>query len=96
MWGVLSLSEELSTIFVLKLQGYDGRFGIDINPERMPVKTALILNMNSVRTLCEIVDNLDNERLLRAMYDPEGNRGVIEDVLTKAISKNPKNLLSFK
>jgi xylose isomerase len=94
--GVLSLSEELSTIFVLKLQGYDGRFGIDINPERMPVKTALILNMNSVRTLCEIVANLDNERLLRAMYDPEGNRGVIEDVLTKAISKNPKNLLSFK
>ena len=55
---MLSLSEELSTIFVLKLQGYDGRFGIDINPERMPVKTALILNMNSVRTLCEIVDDL--------------------------------------
>jgi len=94
--GVLSLSEELSTILVLKLHGYEGRFGIDINPERMPVKTALILNMNSIRTLCEIVDNMDNESLVEAMYDPEGNRGVAEDVLTRAISKNPKNLLPLK
>jgi hypothetical protein len=62
----------------------------------MPVKTALILNMNGIRTLCGIVDNIDNERLLEAMYNPEENRGVVEDVLTRAISKNPKDLLPFK
>lgn len=94
--GVLSLSEELSTILILKLYGYHGRFGIDINPERMPVKTALILNMNSIRTLCEIVDAVDSERLVEAMYDPEGNRGVAEDVLTRAISKNPESLLPLR
>jgi xylose isomerase len=94
--GVLSLSEELSTIFVLKLYGYRGRFGIDVNPERMPVKTALILNMNGIRTLCEIVDGMDNESLVEAMYNPAGNRGMAEDVLIRAISKNPKNLLPLK
>ena len=94
--GVLSLSEELSTILILKLHGYEGRFGIDINPERMPVKTALILNMNSIRTLCEIVDDMDDESLLEAMYNPEENKGVVEDVLTRAISKNPKDLLPLK
>ncbi|MGQ9782253.1 MAG: TIM barrel protein [Nitrososphaeria archaeon] len=94
--GVLSLSEALSTIVVLKLHGYGGKFGIDINPERMPVKRALILNMNSIRTLCEIVDSMDAESLVEAMYDPERNRGVAEDVLTRAISKNPRSLLPLK
>jgi len=94
--GVLSLSEELSTLLTLKLHRYEGRFGIDINPERMPVKTALILNMNGIRTLCGIVNDIDNERLLEVMYNPEENRGVVEDVLTRAISKNPKDLLPFK
>jgi hypothetical protein len=52
--------------------------------------------MNGIRTLCGIVNDIDNERLLEVMYNPEENRGVVEDVLTRAISKNPKDLLPFK
>jgi len=84
--GVLGIDQTYAALLVLKMYGYRGLFGIDINPERMPVETALILNINALRSACMRVNGLDFDRLIEAMYNPQGNRGVIEDVMTRALA----------
>ena len=85
--GVLGIDQMLASMLVVKMYGYEGFLGLDINPERIPVERALVLSMNSVRTACAMVDGLDAERLVEAMYDPSENRGVVEDVLTKVLAR---------
>jgi len=84
--GVLGWNEMISTLLVLKMYGYERYFGIDINPERMPVETALVNTMNALRVANAIVERLDYEKLINAIYDPANNRGVIEDLYLKAIA----------
>ncbi|MCW4050987.1 MAG: TIM barrel protein [Candidatus Bathyarchaeota archaeon] len=90
--GVLGYDQMLATLLVFKMYGYDGYYGIDINPERMPVERALVLSMNSLDVACDIVNGLDNEKLVEAMFDPIGNRGLVEDVLTRAIAPDSGKL----
>jgi xylose isomerase len=85
--GVLGIDQMLASMLVLKMHGYEGFLGIDINPERIPVERALVLSMNSIRTACTMVDGLDVEQLVKAMYNPSDNRGVVEDVLTKMLAR---------
>jgi xylose isomerase len=75
-----------AALLVLKMHGYDGFFGIDINPERIPVERALVLSMNALDAACARVDELDYERLVEAMYNPSENRGVVEDILTRSLA----------
>ena len=84
--GVLGIDQMLATLLVLKSHGYEGYYGIDINPERIPVEKALILSMNAIEVGCSIVDKLDTQRLVEAMFNPADNRGVVEDVLIKALA----------
>ena len=91
--GVLSLDQTYAGLLVLKAHGYRGRFGIDINPERIPIERALILNMNAIRAACARVNALDFDRLVEAMYNPSENRGVAEDVLTRALAPSDLGLL---
>jgi len=91
--GVLSLDQTYAGLMVLKAHGYGGRFGIDINPERIPIERALILNMNAIRAACSRVNALDYDRLVEAMYSPSENRGVAEDVLTRALAPEDLGLL---
>jgi hypothetical protein len=51
------------------------------------VERALVLSMNSVKTACAMIDGLDVERLVEAMFNPSDNRGVVEDVLTKILAR---------
>jgi xylose isomerase len=93
--GMLGLDQQYAALLVLKLYGYRGRFGIDINPERMPVRTALINTMNSLRSACTLVNNLDYDRLVDAMYAPAAHRGVAEDVMLRALAPATARLLPF-
>ncbi|RLI34440.1 xylose isomerase [Candidatus Bathyarchaeota archaeon] len=93
--GVLGIDQMYAALIVLKMYGYRGRFGIDINPERIPVERALILNINALRAACERVNRLDFDRLVEAMYDPENNRGVAEDVMTRALAPPSTNLIEL-
>jgi len=90
--GVLGIDQMLSAMLVLKMYGYEGYFGIDINPERMPVETALALNLNSIQAACDIVNKLDYEKLVEAMFNPSEKRGLAEDVLTRCLAPNPEKL----
>jgi xylose isomerase len=90
--GVLDVNQMLATLLVFKLHGYGGYYGIDINPERMPVERALVLSMNALDSGADAIDNLDYDRLVEAMYDPAANRGVVEDVLTRALAPDASKL----
>jgi len=94
--GVLGLDQMYAALLVLKMYGYEGRFGIDINPERMPIETALILNINALRAACARINQLDFERLVEAMYDPENNRGTSEDVMTRALAPTGVPLIDLE
>ena len=94
--GVLGIDQTYAALLVLRMYGYRGRFGIDINPERMPVETALILNINAIRAACARINNLDFDRLVEAMYEPENNRGVVEDVMTRALAPADASLIELE
>jgi len=94
--GVLGLDQMYAALLVLKMYGYEGRFGMDIYPERMPIETALVLNINALRSACARINRLDFERLVEAMYDPENNRGVSEDVMTRALAPPGVSLIDLE
>ncbi len=84
--GVLALDQLYAALFVLKMHGYREYFGIDINPERMSVETALKINMKAIGNACKRLNNLsyeDYSRIVDAMFNPEKNRGVVEEVFIK-------------
>jgi xylose isomerase len=68
------------------MYGYQGFFGIDINPERMPVEKALVLCMNSLEAACAVVNGLDYDGLVEAIFNPSENRGLAEDIMTRALA----------
>ena len=84
--GVLGIDQMLAALLAMKMCDYRGFYGIDINPERMPVERALVLNMNALNAACAIVDKLDYGMLLEATYSPSENRGIVEEVLTKCLA----------
>lgn len=90
--GVLDVNQMLAALLVFKLHGYDGYYGVDINPERMHVERALILSMNALDMGAAIVNGLDYDSLVEAMYDPAAHRGVLEDVLTRALAPDTSKL----
>jgi len=88
--GVIGIEQMIATLLVFKMYSYQGFFGIDINPERMPVERAITLNINALNSGAKIVNKLDYEQLVKAMSDPASNRGVNEDILIRAWA--PKNV----
>jgi xylose isomerase len=90
--GVLGFDQMLATLLVFKMYGYNGFYGIDINPVRMPVERALVLSMNSLNSACDIINGLDYEPLVESIYDPISNPGRVEEILTKAIAPDKSKL----
>jgi xylose isomerase len=93
--GVIGIDKMYGALIVLKMYGYNQRFGIDINPERMPVEKALKLNINAIKAACARINTLEYDRLVEVMYEPNNNRGVAEDVITKALAPSFIKLLDF-
>ncbi len=58
-------------------------FGIDINPERIPVKKAIEINSTALNIMNERINSLPNEEIVEAYFDPENHRGDIELILTE-------------
>lgn len=90
--GVLGFDQMLAALLVLKMYDYRGYFGLDINPERMPVERALVLSMNSLDIASDIINSLDNETLVEAMYNPSKKQGIVEDVLARVLAPNKEKL----
>ena len=90
--GVLSPEQLEAALYVLKMHGYGGHFGIDINPERMPVDTALKISIDAIRAANDRVNGFDHEAIQFAHAQPENARGWLEAYLVRARAANPERL----
>ncbi len=90
--GMISPELTEALLYTLKMYGYQGYFGIDINPERMPVETALQISMDAIRAANDRVNELDHESILYAMQHPDQARGWIEAYLVRVRAPHPERL----
>ena len=82
--GVIAPEQAEAALYVLKMHGYGGYFGIDINPERMPVQRALTNCMDMLKAVNERINGLDHARIVECVENPAANRGVLEALLIRA------------
>lgn len=82
--GAISPEQTEALLYTLKMYGYRGHFGIDINPERMPVDTALKISMDAIRAANERINGLDHESILMSHARPDRARGWLEAYLVRA------------
>jgi xylose isomerase len=90
--GVVSPEQLEALLYTLKMYGYQGYFGIDINPERMPVETALKNSMDALRAANDRINELDHEAILYAQMNPDKARGWLEAHLIRARAPHPERL----
>ncbi|MCD6416759.1 MAG: xylose isomerase [Planctomycetes bacterium] len=82
--GAISPDQAEAGLYALKMQGYSGYFGIDINPERMPVDRAIINCIDALKAMNERINRLDHEKVLACTTRPQKNRGLLEALITRA------------
>jgi len=82
--GVVYPEQTEAAMYALKMCGYDQHFGIDINPERMPVERALINNFDMLRAVNDRINGLDHARIVECVENPQENRGILEALLIRA------------
>jgi xylose isomerase len=92
--GVISPEQTEAALYVLKMHGYRGWFGIDINPERMPVDVAVRNSMDALRASNDRINSLDHEKIIYATTHPDQARvrGWLESYLIRARAPRPENL----
>jgi len=79
--GLVAPEQLEALLYVLKMHSYQGWFGIDINPERMPVETALRISMDAIRAANDRINDLDHEAIAHAVNAPDTARGWLEEYL---------------
>ncbi len=90
--GVISPELTEAALYVLKMYGYEGYFGIDINPERMPVEQALKNSMDALRAANDRINAMDHEKVVAAANEPHLHRGWLEAYLIRARAPHPEKL----
>jgi len=90
--GAVSPEHVEAILYTLKMHSYNGWFGIDINPERMPVETALQISMDAIRAANDRIESMDHESIILAQHRPDQARGWIEAYLVRARAMNPEAL----
>lgn len=90
--GVVSPEQLEALLYTLKMYGYRGTYGIDINPERMPVDTALKISMDAIRAANDRVNDVDHEGILSAHANPSEHRGWLEAYMIRQRAPHPPRL----
>lgn len=90
--GVVSPEQLEAMMYALKMYGYNGYMGLDINPERMPVDVALRNSMDAIRAANDRLNEMDHESILESHAQPEQSRGWLEAYLIRARSSHPERL----
>jgi xylose isomerase len=83
--GVVEWQQTEALLYAVKMAGYREFFGIDINPERMPVKKAIEINCRVLHIMNDRIEDLPHERLIDCYLNPAENRGEIEMILLEAM-----------
>lgn len=90
--GVVAPEQAEALLWTLAAHDYRGWFGIDVNPERLPVDRALRISMDAIRAMIDRVAELDHESILWAHRHPDRARGWIEAHLLRARAPHPDRL----
>ncbi len=90
--GVVSPEQAEAGLYALKMHEYRGYFGIDVNPERMPVATALRINMDALRAANDRINTLDHASIQEALANPGKHRGWLESYMIRSRASKPENL----
>src|SRR5690606_36785313 len=90
--GVISPEQMEAGLYTLKMHGYTGWFGIDINPERIPVDVAIGNSIDAIRAACDRINNLDHASIIESHTDPREGRGWLEAHLIRARAARPEVL----
>ncbi|NLI70338.1 MAG: xylose isomerase [Firmicutes bacterium] len=83
--GVVEWDQAEAGLLALKMAGFREYIGIDINPERMPIRKAMEINIRVLEIMNERINNLPYERMLDCYYSPEKNRGEMELILAEGM-----------
>ena len=81
--GVVAPEQMEAALYVLKMHGYRGYFGIDVNPERMPVEVAIRNSIDALRAANDRIDGLDHAAVIEATMEPADHRGWLEAYLVR-------------
>ena len=81
--GVVYPEQTEAAMYALKMCGYQQYFGLDLNPERIPVKQALVNCMDMLKAVNERINNLDHARVVEYVENPTENRGMLEAMLIR-------------
>ncbi len=90
--GVIAPEQLEAAVYALKMHGYGGYFGIDINPERQPVERAIRNSMDAIRAANDRVNALDHEKVIWATTHPQQERGWLEAYMIRRRAPRPENL----
>lgn len=90
--GVIAPEQMEAGMYALKMYGYEGLFGIDINPERMPVEVAMRNSMDALRAANDRINEMDHDAIINSTENPVLNRGWLEAYLIRARAQNPDRL----
>ena len=90
--GVISPEAAEAALYTMKMYGYTGWFGLDINPERMPVEQALRNSMDALRAANDRINSLDHESIVWATEHPDKARGWLEAYLIRQRARSPEIL----
>lgn len=90
--GVANPEQTKAGLYCLKMYGYTGLFGLDINPVRMNPLRALQNSIDAMRIANERIEMMDHEHILECSANPAVDRGWIEAYLTRKRAPNPDNL----
>jgi len=82
--GVVGWEQAEAALYSLKAGGYREYFGIDINPERMPVEKAIQINSTVLRLMNDRIERLPHERIVDCYFEPDKHRGELELILAQA------------
>ncbi|MEM6793781.1 MAG: TIM barrel protein [Acidobacteriota bacterium] len=81
--GVISPEQMEAGLYTLKMHGYTGLFGIDVNPERMPVDVALKNSIDALRAANDRIEGFDHAAIVEAAVNPDRHRGWLEGYLIR-------------
>ncbi|MCC6445400.1 MAG: TIM barrel protein [Armatimonadetes bacterium] len=90
--GAISPEQTEAALYALRMYGYRGYFGIDINPERMPVDRALINCFDAMKSMNDRINDLDPEKIVFCDHHPDRSRGYLEALLIRARAPYPDRL----
>ncbi len=81
--GVVAPEQTEAALYALKMAGYAEHFGIDVNPERMPVEIAVRNSADALRAAADRINALDHAQVVWATTHPDRARGWLEGYLIR-------------